>query len=148
MRKNFLKVFAASLALGTFALLAFAQQSQPNAGAQQKEDSAHTGVISRVPAKGSKEDANTRTIEGAVTDEAKNPVSGAVVQLKDARTLQIRSFITQAAGTFHFAGLRLDTDYELSAKAGDKISATKRVSSFESRKLVTVNLPLDKTEKK
>jgi hypothetical protein len=146
MRKNFVKVFAVGAGVGAFAAAVFAQQS--NVGAQQKEDKAHTGVVSRPAAKDGKDEANQRTIEGLVSDDAKNPVTGAVVQLKDTKTLQIRSFITQLDGMFHFSGLRLDTDYELTAKFSDKSSATKRVSSFESRKTVVVNLPLDKTEKK
>jgi hypothetical protein len=146
MRKN-LRVFAVGFGLGAFAFAALAQQS--NVGAQQQEDKAHTGVVSRAPGKDTnKDEANQRTIEGLVSDDAKNPVVGAVVQLKDTKTLQIRAFITQLDGMFHFSGLRLDTDYELTAKFSDKSSATKRVSSFESRKTVVVNLPLDKTEKK
>jgi hypothetical protein len=142
MRRNFWKVFAVAAGAGVFALVA------TSAFGQQKEDKAHTGVLTPNPGKNKKEDANQRTIEGLVTDEAKNPVQGAVVQLKDSRTMQIRSFITQVDGTYHFAGLRTDTDYELTAKASEKSSSTKRVSSFESRKTVTVNLALDKTEKK
>lgn len=95
-------------------------------------------------AQNKKEEANARTIEGTVLDAANNPVPRAIVQLKDMRTLQIRSFVTQPAGDYHFAGLRMDTDYEVKATLGDQNSATKRVSSFESRKTVTVNLQLEK----
>jgi hypothetical protein len=150
MRKNFSKWFAVAAGAGLVVLTArsvFAQQS--SAGAQQKEDQAHTGVLTpRNQNQDKKDETNQRTIEGLVSDDAKNPVAGAVVQLKDTRTMQIRSFITQIDGTYRFAGLRLDTDYELSAKFSEKASGVKRVSSFESRKTVVVNLPLDKTEKK
>ena len=44
-----------------------------------------------------------------------NAVVGAVVQLKDTKTLQIRSFITQDKGEYHFAGLSTNIDYELKA---------------------------------
>lgn len=91
-----------------------------------------------------KEDANQRTIEGVVSDASRNLVPRAIVQLKDMKTLQIRSFVTQAEGNYHFAGLRMDTDYELKATLDDQTSPTKRVSSFESRKTVTVNLQLEK----
>jgi hypothetical protein len=91
-----------------------------------------------------KEDANLRTIEGVVTDANRAPVPRAIVQLKDMRTLQVRSFVTQPEGNYHFAGLRMDTDYELKASLDDRASDTKRVSSFESRKTVTVNLQLEK----
>jgi hypothetical protein len=91
-----------------------------------------------------KEDANQRTIEGVVTDSSRGLVPRAIVQLKDMKTLQIRSFVTQPEGTYHFAGLRMDTDYELKATLDDQTSATKRVSTFETRKTVTVNLQLEK----
>ena len=40
------------------------------------------------------EDPNTRSVEGIVTDAGNKPIQGAVVQLKDSKTLQIRSFYT------------------------------------------------------
>ncbi len=51
------------------------------------------------------EDTTTRTVEGTVTNAANQPVAKAVVQLKNTKTLQIRSFITQEDGSYHFAGL-------------------------------------------
>ena len=43
-------------------------------------------------------------------------MSGAVVQLKDTKSLQIRSFYTQKDGSYHFAGLSTNIDYELRAE--------------------------------
>jgi len=102
------------------------------------------GIASAQQKKDKKDDATQRVIEGVVIDASKAPIPRAIVQLKDMRTLQIRSFVTQPEGNFHFAGLRMDTDYEIKASLGDQISDTKRVSSFESRKTVTVNLQLGK----
>ena len=51
------------------------------------------------------ENNTTRTVEGMVTNAANQPVAKAVVQLKNTKTLQIRSFITQEDGSYHFAGL-------------------------------------------
>lgn len=90
-----------------------------------------------------KEEAS-RTIEGIVTDASHNPVARAIVQLKDTRTLQIRSFVTQADGTYRFTGLSDDVDYEIKAVVGEQSTPTKRVSSFNSRKLIAVNLELEK----
>ena len=44
------------------------------------------------------------------------PVAKAVVQLKNTKTLQIRSFITQDDGSYHFAGLGTDVEYQLKAE--------------------------------
>ncbi|MEO8100036.1 MAG: carboxypeptidase-like regulatory domain-containing protein [Acidobacteriota bacterium] len=91
-----------------------------------------------------KEDPNLRSVEGSVTDAQQVPVARAIVQLKDMRTLQIRSFVTQEDGTYHFAGLRTDTDYELKATLGESNSSSKRLSSFDSRKAARVILQLEK----
>jgi len=90
------------------------------------------------------EDEGTRTLQGLVTDAAEKPVPDAVVQLKDLRTLQIRSYLTKEDGTYHFAGLKTDTDYQVKASVGDLASGTKTLSVFDSRKIATINLKLEK----
>lgn len=61
-------------------------------------------------------DPLTRDVKGSVHDQYGHALGGAVVQIQDTRTLQIRSFITQRSGEFHFAGMSTDKDYELKAK--------------------------------
>jgi hypothetical protein len=61
------------------------------------------------------ENANIRTVQGVVRNPQDEAVNGAVVQLKNTKTLQIRSFITRDNGTFYFHGLSTDVDYELRA---------------------------------
>lgn len=91
-----------------------------------------------------KEDSNLRNVEGAVLGLDQRPLPGAIVQLKDTRTLQVRSFVTQEDGQYRFAGLRTDTDYELQATFQDLKSSTKRLSTFDGRKTATVVLQLEK----
>lgn len=88
------------------------------------------------------EDANTRSVEGMVSDSADKPVNGAVVQLKDTKTLQIRSFITHEDGAYHFAGLSTNVDYELKADHDGQSSPTKTLSIYDGRKTATINLKL------
>ncbi|MEO5926055.1 MAG: carboxypeptidase-like regulatory domain-containing protein [Bryobacteraceae bacterium] len=135
---TFRKLLTASVLLGMVGVLSLLAQGQGQPPSQNK------GTVSMPPKGTNKEDANLRSIEGVVQDADKNLVPKAIVQLKDMRTLSIRSFVSTAEGEYHFAGLRLDNDYELKATLGEKNSATKRVSSFESRKTVTVNLQLEK----
>ena len=85
-----------------------------------------------------------RTVQGTVTDAANNPVDGAIVQLKDTKTLQIRSFVTQQKGAYYFHGLSPNIDYEVRADYQGASSPTKTVSSFDSRKEVAINLKLEK----
>lgn len=85
----------------------------------------------------------TRTVQGIVTAES-HPVGGAVVQLNDTRTQQIRSFITKEDGTYHFAGLSTNDAYELRAEHDGAHSGTKRLDVFNRHKVATIDLKLNK----
>ena len=89
---------------------------------------------------------NTRSVQGTVTVADGSLVNGAVVQLKNTKTLQIRSFITKDDGTYHFYDLSPDIDYELKADYQGASSSTKTLSSFDSRKQTTLNLKLNPTK--
>jgi hypothetical protein len=71
-------------------------------------------------------------------------VPDAVVLLKDTKTLQVRSFIAQKNGKYHFYGLSTDINYEVRAEAHGMTSPTKTVSVFDSHKVVLLNLKLKK----
>ncbi len=90
------------------------------------------------------EDQNVRAVQGTVSDAGENAVDGAVVQLKNTKNLQIRSFITKEHGAFYFHGLSPDVDYELKAEYQGQSSPTKTLSSFDSRKQAVINLKLSK----
>jgi len=87
-------------------------------------------------------DAGTRSIEGRVLGDSGQVVVGAVVQIKDMKTLQIRSFITQEAGVYHFSGLSTNSDYEVSASKEGVVSRVKTLRSLNSRKKVIIDLIL------
>jgi len=102
------------------------------------------GTLSAQKQKKNRDDPNTRIVQGIVTDADNNPVPGAVVQLKDTKTLQVRSFFTQQNGDYHFAGLSTNVDYELKAEKNGTSSGSKTLSIFDSRKTAVINLKLDK----
>jgi len=88
-----------------------------------------------------KEKAPTeRSVSGKVTDANGAAISGAVVQLKDTKSLQVRSFIAKDTGEYYFHGLSTDIDYELKAQADGKWSTTKTLSSFNTHTDATVDL--------
>jgi hypothetical protein len=95
-----------------------------------------------------REEAALRSVEGLVTTVDEAPAVGAVVQLKDSRTLEIRSFITQDGGKYHFSGLRPDIDYQLKADFNGMTSGWRTLSVFDSRKDALINLKVEKVEKK
>ena len=90
------------------------------------------------------EDTTTRTVEGMVSNAANQPVANAVVQLKNTKTLQIRSFITQKDGSYHFAGLGTDVEYQLKADHDGVSTSWKTLSIFNSKKTPVINLKLKK----
>jgi hypothetical protein len=102
------------------------------------------GAIGAFAAAKKGEDQNVRSVQGTVSDPAENPLSGAVVQLKNTKTLQIRSFITKDQGAYYFHGLSPDVDYELKAEYQGASSPTKTLSTFDSRKQAVINLKLSK----
>ena len=85
-----------------------------------------------------------KSVSGIVTDEAGAPVPGAVVQLKDTKTLQVRSFIAREQGDYYFHGLATDVAYELKADANGKSSGAKTLSLFNTNPEAKINLQLKK----
>jgi hypothetical protein len=83
-----------------------------------------------------------RSVTGIVTDAGGAPVPGAVVQLENMKTMQIRSFIAKDKGDYYFHGLGMDVDYQLKAESNGHSSSTRTVSSFDSHPEVTINLQL------
>ena len=88
------------------------------------------------------EDTSTRSVQGTVLDAGGAAVSGAVVLLKDTKTLQVRSFVTQADGKYHFVGLNSNNDYQLRAEHNGSSSSTKILSVFDNRKKAVIDLKL------
>ena len=91
-----------------------------------------------------KREAQLRTVRGVVADKCDNPLSGSVVFLKNVRTNSVRSSYTDDTGNYRFSGLDPNADYELHAEKEGAISATRTVSSFDSRKDIVLNLKVDK----
>lgn len=100
-----------------------------------------TGLLAQGKKKG---EETTRSVEGIVTTAEDAPAVGAVVQLKNTKTLQIRSFIAKENGEYYFHELSPDVDYELKADHQGASSSSKTLSSFDSRKKATMNLKLNK----
>ncbi|HTC36519.1 MAG TPA: carboxypeptidase-like regulatory domain-containing protein [Bryobacteraceae bacterium] len=90
------------------------------------------------------QDITTRTMEGVVTDAAGKPAGNAVVQLKNTKTLQIRSFITSADGHYHFAGLGTDVEYQVKAQRDGATTSWKTLSVFNTKKTAVIHLKLPK----
>jgi Carboxypeptidase regulatory-like domain len=90
------------------------------------------------------QDTNTRNLQGAVTNASGHPAGNAVVQLKNTKTLQIRSFITKDDGNYHFMGLSVDVEYQVKAERDGVATSWKTLSVFNSKRTAVINLKLKK----
>lgn len=90
-----------------------------------------------------REEALKRPLEGYVTDAADNNIDGAVVKLKDLKTLEVRSFITKEDGKYHFYGLSVNNDYEVSASFSGATCKPRMLSLYDTRKNPNLDLKLE-----
>jgi len=75
--------------------------------------------------------AKFRMVHGIVKDERENPVKGALVNLKNLKTNQTLTDITQADGKYSFDELSREQDYELSATLSGKTTPVKKLSHYD-----------------
>jgi hypothetical protein len=85
----------------------------------------------------------SRTLSGTVQDKSDQPISNAVVYLKNTKTLAIKTYIAQTDGAYRFPELGLNVDYEIYAQKDGKKSNTKTLSQFDDRAKPTINLQID-----
>ena len=100
--------------------------------------------VAAATAQDKKREAQLRTVRGVVTDKSDSPLSGSVVFLKNMRTNSVRSSYTDDSGSYRFSGLDPNADYELHAEKDGAKSATRTISSFDSRKDIVLNLKIDR----
>jgi hypothetical protein len=84
-----------------------------------------------------------RLLTGKVLDKQDNPVPNAVVYVTDTRSRAVKTYIVGADGTYRFPSLAANVDYEIYAQVNGKTSDTKKMSQFDDRKQVKIDLRLD-----
>jgi len=85
-----------------------------------------------------------RTVRGTVVDKQETPVDSAVVYLKNVRSQDITTHISDKEGQFRFSGLDLNADYEIHAEHEGWASPSRSVSNFDNRKEFVLTLKLDR----
>ena len=91
---------------------------------------------------GGKNAPRERSLVGHVFDKDNQPVSRAVVYLKNTRTKIAGTYITEQDGSYRFPWLAPNVDYELHAEFHGATSDTKTISSFDTRKQFDIVLRL------
>jgi hypothetical protein len=87
-----------------------------------------------------------RNLSGKVLSQHDDPLGKAIVYLKNTKTLAVKTYISDADGTYRFPALSTSVDYEIYAELNGQRSDTKTVSAFDNRKAVTLTLRI-KTDK-
>ena len=90
-----------------------------------------------------KNEPQTRTLTGQVTDKADSPLAGAIVYLENGRTHAVKTFITDNAGNYRFSSLSPNVDYLIRAEYQGHKSDTKTLSSFDGRSNVVMHLKIN-----
>lgn len=84
----------------------------------------------------------SKVVTGQVLDKEDNGIAGAVVQLTDLQTKRQMSVTTQDDGHYQFSDLSPTHDYQLQAIYKGASSEVKRVTSFDSRTRIVLNLTI------
>lgn len=84
----------------------------------------------------------SRTLTGHVLNGQSEPLQKAIVYLKNTKTLAIKTYISEADGSYRFPGLAANVDYEVYAEHEGSRSDTKTLSGFDSRKQANITLKI------
>ena len=84
-----------------------------------------------------------KTVDGKVVGSNDQPLSAAIIYLKNGKTGDIKSFISSANGSYRFGQLSPDIDYEIWSEYQGKKSPTKSISSFDSKRITSYVLKVD-----
>jgi hypothetical protein len=100
----------------------------------------NTGLLG--PRAAQAQNIGQRVVSGYVVDANATPLVGATVFLKNVKTKSIRSYTSAADGKFRFAQVNMVDDQELWAEKDGKKSASKSISSWDTRKEFEVELKI------
>ena len=120
-------------------------QNQRNPG----DPNGRQGVPGQVQLPGPREDQERngkKNLSGQVADKQGKGLAQAVVYLKNKKTLEVKTFISNDQGNYRFNSLDPDTDYVVHAEYRGAVSRDRSVSLFDDRKEVYLLLEIDTTQ--
>lgn len=90
------------------------------------------------------ERSQLRTVHGKVLDPNNNPVANGIVYLHNKKTNTVRTYISEANGSYRFSGLDPNVDFEIHAEYKQAKSSRHTISSFDDRRDIEINLVVNK----
>ncbi|HKV27178.1 MAG TPA: carboxypeptidase-like regulatory domain-containing protein [Candidatus Acidoferrales bacterium] len=101
-------------------------------------------AVSAATARGQSERdrSQLRTLHGIVLDHDNNPLPSGVVYLLNKKTRAVRTYIADSEGHYQFTGLDPNVDFEVYAEYKHFKSARRKISSFDDRHDIEINLSI------
>jgi len=81
-----------------------------------------------------------RTVQGIVLDKNQTPIVNGIVYLRNKKTNNIRTHISDSQGHYQFTGLDPNVDFEIHAEYKKRKSSSHTISSYDDRRIFDVNL--------
>jgi len=82
----------------------------------------------------------SKTVVGQVLDPSGNGIAGAAVEMKDLTTNKTSGIYTGPDGRFTFTDIKLTEDYQFRARYKGQSSEVRKVSSWDTRTSLVLNL--------
>jgi Carboxypeptidase regulatory-like domain len=99
-----------------------------------------------VRAQSERDRSQLRTVQGYVLDKSQNPIVNGIVYLRNKKTDNIRTQISDSQGHYQFTGLDPNVDFEIHAQYKKLKSSRHTISTFDDRRHIDINLiiPINK----
>ena len=100
-------------------------------------------VLIALPIAASAQTVQERVVQGKVELSSGGMAKGAIVYIKNGKTLEVRTYISTADGSYRFGQLNPDADYTVWAEYQGKKSKERTISSFDTKKVFNIPLRID-----
>ena len=100
-------------------------------------------MLIALPIAASAQTVQERVVQGKVELSSGGMAKGAIVYIKNGKTLEVRTYISTADGSYRFGQLNPDVDYTVWAEYQGKKSKERTISSFDTKKVFNIPLRID-----
>ena len=83
-----------------------------------------------------------RTLTGTVTDPSHEPIRGAVVELRNGKSNEVISYLTDPSGHYDFKRLDGNTDYDVWVLFRNRRTPTRSISKFDGHMAKVINFTI------